>query len=82
MSIHSVPQDCILEAGGYEALNLGLLMAEEIDNNDEDDAELYSFQHKLIHEYVAACHIVSEIEKHPEMVSHYFPTCKALQCHI
>ncbi len=51
----------MLEAAGPEALELGLLMTEEQDMTSEDDEELYSFQHKLIHEFVAAQYIASKM---------------------
>ncbi len=54
-------KEAVLEAAGPEALELGLLMTEEQDITSEDDEELYSFQHKLIHEFVAAQYIAGKM---------------------
>ncbi len=55
-------------------LELGLLMTEEPGVMEEDDEELYSFQHKLLHEYTAAIYVSKQIEENPHFLSQHFPT--------
>ena len=57
-----------------EDLQVGLLMTEEADVMSEDDEELYSFQHKLIHEYVAACYIAQQIVENSDFLPLIFKT--------
>ncbi len=71
----------MLEAAGPEALELGLLMTEEQDVTIEDDEELYSFQHKLIHEFVAAQYIASKMTN-TDFLMENFVTSRDIENHI
>ncbi len=71
-------QDVIIRAAGSEALELGLLMTEELDVNSEEDEEYYSFQHKLIHEYVAACYVAKQVETNPTFLRDVFTTYEVI----
>ena len=55
-------------------LELGLLMTEEPGVMEEEDEELYSFQHKLLHEYTAAIYVSKQVEENPHFLSQHFPT--------
>ena len=63
-----------IEEDGVDLLELGLLMTEEPGVMEEDDEELYSFQHKLLHEYTAAIYVSKQIEENPHFLSQHFPT--------
>ncbi len=75
-------QDVIIRAAGREALELGLLMTEELDVNSEEDEEYYSFQHKLIHEYVAACYVAKQVETNPTFLMDVFSTHEVIYQYI
>ena len=72
----------MLRAAGAEALDLGLLMTEELDTNSEEDEEFYSFQHKLIHEYVAACYVARQVETNPTFLINAFTKCETIYEYI
>ncbi len=72
----------MLAAAGTEALELGLLMTEEQDITSEDDEELYSFQHKLIHEFLAALYVSQEITLNVDFLNENFATCRDIEKHI
>ncbi len=63
-------------------MELGLLMTEEHDVNSEEDEEYYSFQHKLIHEYVAACYVAKQVETNPTFLMDVFTTHEVIYQYI
>ncbi len=57
-------------------------MTEEGDVTSEQEMELFSFQHKLIHEYVAAHYVSKQIATNPEFLSENFRSTDDIFTHI
>ena len=47
----------------------------------DEESEWLSFPHKMIHEYIAACYLVREIEKSNEILKLLFPKWKDIKIH-
>ena len=67
---------------GKSVYNLGLLFGCDVNNYEENDFELVSFLHKIIHEYIAALYIVDQVEKDLSFLSRTFPTWTHIKKHI
>ncbi len=58
-------------------------MTEEPDiTSEEDDEEIFSFQHKLIHEFVAALYISNAITTDSDFLNTNFVRCRDIEKHI
>ena len=65
---------------GTEVFKLGLLFGCD-DNNDDDDSDWVSFQHKIIHEFIAAIYIVDQVNKNPDFLRTTFPSWTHIKNH-
>ena len=61
---------------------LGLLFGCDVNNCEEEESELVSFQHKIIHEYIAALYITDQAEKDPTFLKKAFPDWIHVKNHI
>ncbi len=66
-----------------EVLQLGLLFGEDINATTEDLPAVLSFQHKLLHEYLAAVYIAENAQLHntSTFLAEAFPTWEKIQNH-
>ena len=66
---------------GTEVFKLGLLFGCD-DNNEDDDSDWVSFQHKIIHEFIAAIYIVDQVSKNFDFLRRTFPSWTHIKTHI
>ena len=66
---------------GTEVFKLGLLFGCD-DNNEDDDSDWVSFQHKIIHEFIAAIYIVDQVSKNLDFLRRTFPSWTHIKTHI
>ncbi len=64
-----------------DLLTLGLLFGEDVDATSSDLPEVLSFQHKLIHEMVAAYYIAEQVKTNPSFLKTAFPTWGEVRKH-
>ncbi len=72
-----------VEAESAEILKLGLLFGEEIDVIATNVPAMFSFHHKLIHEYMAAVYIADNIkqDESTSFLTDVFPTLELMKDH-